>query len=581
MSRSDDIAEIKSRLKLSDMVGRYTELRHAGNRLVAPCPFHQETKPSFYIDDDNGTFHCFGCQASGDLFDFYGRINGLDFKETLEVLAEEAGVTLSNDYGSNVTRGQNRIKKTAMFKMHELAAARFQEFLRRSPEGQQYLRERGIPQDLADAFSLGLSPGGWRTLTNILAGAGFDLKDAEECGLVLKNKEGRYFDRFRNRLMFPIRDVSGRVIAFGGRVIPALDADGAKYLNSSVTPIYKKSQQLFGLDKARRAVTVNKSIMITEGYMDVLTLHQFGYVNSVAVLGTSFPDEQVKRITELAKHVELLFDGDSPGREAAFKACGKLLALGIDCSVVLFPEKDDIDSLLRGKGKDVFEDLRRNAAEGLDFCIETLLRRSVKDQVEWARDFLKRIDMAELYGPYAARLASGLHLDEGSLRNEVWEQKKTLAVPQKLDEYSSVTTLSFEGSMKDRTILVFAVRYPDALDELIDNNADILISSSEGRVLWDKLTAFAGDDLLRRLDQAEKNFWFTERDGQGAAPINEANRINEFEAVMNFITLQHTKQASEAVRSAMLFSKEDYPALRTYISAFSKKGDTDDEQHQR
>ena len=425
----DAIAEIKAKLSMVDLARRYLELRPMGNRLVAPCPFHQETKPSFSVNADEGTYYCFGCQAAGDIFDFYGRMNGMDFRESLEALAEETGVELPKFQKGNDFAPKQVSHKQEMMKMHEIATHHFRQNLQKSDIVRKYVQERQIAPETLERFGIGFSSDSWQALADIFKRSGFDLDIAAECGLLMKSKNGRYYDRFRNRLMFPIRDVNGRTIAFGGRVIPALDdGESAKYLNTNGTPIYKKSQQLFGLDVARRSVTAQKNIMITEGYMDVLTLYQFGYTNAVACLGTSFPEEQVKRITELSKNVELLFDGDNPGREAAFKACGKLLVKGISCKVVLFPPEDDIDSLLKGKGKELFENLRENRTEGLSFCIQTLKKRSPKDAIEWSREFLGQIEMPELFQPMASKLALGLGIDEAELRLGVVEQKK-LKIP--------------------------------------------------------------------------------------------------------------------------------------------------------
>ena len=241
MRNTDVIQAIKSRISLADMARRYVELRSVGSRLVAPCPFHQETKPSFSINEEQGTFYCFGCQASGDLFDFYGRLNGLDFKETLQALAEEAGVQLQT-YRPNPQARQERSQKRDMLKMHELAAAHFHANLKASHAKvcRDYIEERGITPELQEKFGLGWSMDSWQDLGDTLRRSGFDLNAAVECGLQSKSASGRTIDRFRNRLMFPIRNLSGQAVAFGGRIIPSLAGeDDAKYINSSDSPIYK------------------------------------------------------------------------------------------------------------------------------------------------------------------------------------------------------------------------------------------------------------------------------------------------------------------------------------------------------
>lgn len=559
----DAIAEIKAKLSIVDLARRYMELRPMGSRLVAPCPFHQETKPSFSINADEGTYYCFGCQAAGDIFDFYGRMNGLDFRESLEALAEETGVELPKFQKGDTFAPKQISHKQEMMKMHEIAAHHFKLNLQKSDIVRKYIEERKIAPEIVERFGLGFSSDSWQALTDIFKRSGFNLDIGVECGLLVKSKTGRYYDRFRNRLMFPIRDVNGRAIAFGGRVIPALDdGESAKYLNTNGTPIYKKSQQLFGLDVARRSVTAQKSIMITEGYMDILTLNQFGYTNAVACLGTSFPEEQVKRITELSKNVELLFDGDNPGREAAFKACGKLLVKGISCHVVLFPPEDDIDSLLKEKGKEVFENLRVKSTEGLNFCIQTLKKRSPKDAVEWSREFLGQIEMPELFQPMATKLALGLGIDEAELRLGVVEQKKAQTAHTPAQANESANKAAPKKKTMDADILTVATRYPHRLQTLQEMGADLILESPKAKAYWDKLLQYSEDEILAFLDNAEKSFWVKCRSAD-APPRN--NEEGELEAIRHLIQTKQKKSYVQSVVTAVRESGED--SQKAYLRA--------------
>ena len=238
----------------------------------------------------------------------------------------------------------------------------------------------------------------WQDLGDTLRRAGFNLSTAAECGLQSKSQGGRTFDRFRNRLMFPIRNLSGQAIAFGGRILPALARDDdAKYINSSDSPIYKKGEHLFGLFQARPSIAVKKSVILTEGYMDVITLHQYGYTQAVGVLGTALTPDQIKRLSGFSSSLELMFDGDNAGRKAAFRSCEMLLSRGLSCKVVLFPDDNDIDSMLHSFGADAVEDLRAHAQDGLEFCISVLRGMAPRDAVEWARHFLSQVDMPELF----------------------------------------------------------------------------------------------------------------------------------------------------------------------------------------
>lgn len=565
MARSsrDAIAEIKAKISMVDLARRYLELRPMGNRLVAPCPFHQETKPSFSINADEGTFYCFGCQAAGDIFDFYGRMNGMDFRESLEALAEETGVELPRYQKGDSHFDKPKSNKSEMMKMHEIATHHFKKKLQHTKIVQDYIAERKISDEVLDKYSIGFSSDAWQELTEIFKRSGFNLDVAVECGLLMKNNAGRYYDRFRNRLMFPIRDVNGRTIAFGGRVIPALDdGESAKYLNTNGTPIYKKSQQLFGLDLARRSVTAQKSIMITEGYMDVLTLHQFGYLNAVACLGTSFPEEQVKRITELSKNVELLFDGDDPGREAAFKACGKLLVKGIRCRVILFPQGDDIDSLLKDKGKEVFEELRQQSIEGLSFCIQTLKKRSPKDAIEWSREFLGQIEMPELFQPMATKLALGLGIDEAELRLGVVEQKKVQTSRNQIQNSErQVNQMQGYKKTRDAEILTVVTRYPHCLQKLQEMGADLVLVSPKSKEYWDKLAQY-GEEAFLFLSDSEKAFWVKCRSADAPPRDNEEG---ELAAISHLIQSIQKKSYVQSVAAAIRDGSED--SQKAYLRA--------------
>ncbi len=392
MQSKDAIRAIKERLNIVDLVRRYVELKRNGPRWVAPCPFHQETKPSFSVSEEQGMFYCFGCHASGDIFDFHSRINGLEFKESLEQLTAEADVAIErerlggvaqlagvSDVGIDRGRGkagnqgaerERRSSRQQMLRMYELAAGHFSAALQ-SPEAAQcreYIERRGLSEDIVQRFGLGWARREWQSLADALRRAGFDARLAVEAGLLGQSGNGRAYDRFRGRLIFPIKNLSNQIIAFGGRIIA--EEDEAKYINSSDTPLYKKGEHLYGLAQARRGITTKGRALLTEGYMDVLTLHQFGYDNAVGVLGTALTPEQIKRLSGFASQMVLLFDGDRAGRKAALRSCEMLLTRGLACNVVLMPEGEDIDSLLRGAGPEVFEDLQVRAPDGLRFCVD-------------------------------------------------------------------------------------------------------------------------------------------------------------------------------------------------------------------
>ncbi len=571
MKNTDVIQAIKSRISLADMARRYVELRPAGSRLVAPCPFHQETKPSFSINEEQGTFYCFGCQASGDIFDFYGRLNGLDFKETLAALAEEAGVRLES-YRSDPAFREQRSQKRDMLKMHELAASHFHSNLAASSAAacRDYIAERGISPELVEKFGLGWSMDSWQDLSDCLRRAGFSLNAAVECGLQSKSQGGRTFDRFRNRLMFPIRNLSGQAIAFGGRILPALAReDDAKYINSSDSPIYKKGEHLFGLFQARPSIAVKKNIILTEGYMDVITLHQYGYTQAVGVLGTALTPEQIKRLSGFSPNLELMFDGDNAGRKAAFRSCEMLLSRGLSCRVVLFPDDNDIDSMLHTFGADAVEDLRAHAQDGIAFCISVLRGMAPREAVEWARRFLSQVDMPELFHRFAAQLAAGLGLSEADLRGGVLERRGAAARGRETQKNLAPHAIS-----RDKEIMTFAVRYPHRLPDLQAAGADLALTNPWALRLWEKVAQYCSEQAFDALDPKERNFWIRCR-GEDAPPLD--NEEGELAAIRQMlINLQKTSHMASvvaALRQGTASQETQREYMRALLEARGRRSD--------
>lgn len=329
------------------------------------------------MNPEDGFFYCFGCQIHGDIFDFWMAYHGVGFREALEALAEMAHVQLDDDQRSpaDVRKEKERCDmRRQVLKMYQFAQEHFRKNLT-SPAGavcRDYLQARGVQEDLQARFGLGWAMDDWHDLTGALDRAGFDMKLVAEAGLVgISHSSGKPYDPFRARLMFPIRDSAGDTIAFGGRIIDNV-AGQAKYVNTSDSIVYKKGEHLYGLDLAGQSMRRTKRAFVTEGYMDVLTMHQFGFENVVAGLGTALTDRQVKRVMGYAPEIVLVYDGDGPGHKAAMAAAGKILARGAKAEVLLLPEGEDIDSFLRKQGPNAFRDLLAQAVSGLQFCADVL-----------------------------------------------------------------------------------------------------------------------------------------------------------------------------------------------------------------
>ncbi|MDR2851129.1 MAG: DNA primase [Desulfovibrio sp.] len=579
MQSKDNVSAIKSRLNIVDIVRRYVRLERKGARWTAPCPFHQETKPSFTVDEAQGLFYCFGCQASGDIFEFYGRVNGLTFKESLEQLAIEAGINLERkNLLSDAREQKKRSGKQQMLRMNRFAAEYFSSALH-TPEGEEcraYIATRGITEEMSQAFKLGWAGRAWDSLAKALHKAGFNAGIAVEAGLLGQSDKGRLYDRFRGRLIFPISSLSNQIVAFGGRSIAGEDTEEAKYINTQETPLYTKGEHLFGLAQARRGITTKDRALLTEGYMDVLTLHQFGYDNAVGVLGTALTQTQVKRLSGFTSHVTLLFDGDRAGRKAAFRTCEMLLTRGLSCRVALLPDGRDIDDFLRNEGVGAFENLKAAAPDGLRYCLDVLRALAPRETVEWTRGFLRRVELPELLSPYITQLAAHLQLSETVLREGAvaWRRaQKTAGKKQKTEPAQT------RQNMRDRQIMMYAIRYPGRLTDLRRLGADMALQSPIAKHLWDKIEEH-GEEAVRYFDERETNFWFHCRGAEAPPRDNGDNELNSLcNALDNYYIFTQKSSVSAALRENT--TTGDFKSDLDYLRALQETLGKIDEQYQR
>jgi len=385
---NDDAKErIRQRADIVDVVGRYVGLKRRGRMMVGLCPFHKEKTPSFQVNPEMGVYYCFGCGKGGDLFNFVQEIEGVDFREALEMLADEVGVELPRyewreepgfpASGVGPPPGERRgggVTKTDLLDIHRLAAEFYRKCLKESPKAVDYFKSRGILAETAKEFGLGYAPDGWRALLDHLSGKDIPQRRVVECGLAVSKDGGSPYDRFRNRVIFPLFDLSGRVIAFAGR---GFDADTQpKYLNSSESALYKKSGVLYGLHKARDSIREQGYIIVVEGYMDHLTLYQAGVRNVVAASGTSFTEEHAHLIKRFTPKAALVFDGDNAGLSAARRAALILAPLGLQVSILALPGDDDPDSFVKREGAGAFLGLLANARPAAEFLIDKLVSES-------------------------------------------------------------------------------------------------------------------------------------------------------------------------------------------------------------
>jgi DNA primase len=314
---TDAVAEVRDRTDIVGLVSNYVQLKKAGRNFKALCPFHQEKTPSFVVFPDSGNFKCFGCGKGGDVFTFYKEIERVEFREALEELAKRAGVELKSAPPPSPERDAHRQR---LIELNELAATFYASQLRSSSgaeAGRKLVADRQLSPAIVESFQIGVAPESWDALATYFAARGFDADRAVEAGLLMKRDNGGYYDRFRGRLMFPIRDREGRVLGFGGR---AFGDEQPKYLNTPQTELFDKSHLLYGLDLAREEIHRRDKVVVVEGYMDVLAAHQFGHRNVVASMGTAITEPQLALLKRSTRNVVLALDADTAGQAAMVRA---------------------------------------------------------------------------------------------------------------------------------------------------------------------------------------------------------------------------------------------------------------------
>ncbi len=359
----DVLNEIRYRNDIETTISQYVTLKRRGKNLVGLCPFHGEKTPSFTVYPETASFYCFGCGVGGDVFTFTGLIENLNYIESIKLLAERSGVALPDSgYDDSMSRLKNRIydinKETGRF-FHSCLMSEQGVWAR------EYLLGRGLSLTTIKRFGLGAAPDSWDSLIKHLKSKGYTIDEMIAANVVGKSQKGTYYDRFRKRVMFPIINIRGNVIGFSGRAMPGEDKQGGKYVNTADTPVYKKSANLFGMNYAKNFC--EEQIILVEGNMDVISLHQAGFKNAVAALGTSFTEEQANLIARYTKEVILTMDADAAGQKAIKRAAGILEKTGLKTRVIIIPNGKDPDEFIKSKGADRFRALIEGAVSDIEY----------------------------------------------------------------------------------------------------------------------------------------------------------------------------------------------------------------------
>ena len=415
------IEEIKNRANIVDLVSDYVTLKKAGRNFVGLCPFHKEKTPSFTVTPDRQMFYCFGCGEGGNIFAFMMKINQMTYPEAVRYLAKKTGVVITEQTAQKDREEAG--SREQLIRINEIAANHYVRTLA-SPSGKEamvYLRQRGIREEIIREFRLGFALSSWRHLRDLLEKERASLTNAEKAGLLISGKDESQYDRFRGRLMFPIEDLSGHVIAFGGRII----GDGEpKYLNSPESPVYSKGKGLYALNRAREAIRKHGYAILVEGYFDLISLWNAGITHVVATLGTALTKDQIELIGRYTKEVVVLFDPDEAGRKALARSLELFLAGDLTARALVLPDGLDPDDYVRTYGGDELLDLINSAPSIVDYYIDHVLGdksgfEGDRDSLHKAMSFIKHIGNAIDRNLFIKRVSEKLGIDQDLLKKEI------------------------------------------------------------------------------------------------------------------------------------------------------------------
>ena len=574
------ITEVKQRLDIVEFVSEYVTLQKAGRNFKGLCPFHSEKHPSFFVFPEQQSWHCFGaCGTGGDIFSFVMKKEGIDFGQALRVLAQRGGVTLSPREAPSKAEDE---KRERLFQINEAAAEYYYHILSATKAGataRSYLTKRNIMPETIKEFRLGFSPDAWETIKNYLLGKGYTEKELVEAGLIIEKEEGGSYDRFRNRLMFPICDIQGRVTGFGARV---LDDSLPKYINSPQTPIFDKSNSQYGIDKAKSAIRKKDLVIIVEGYMDVLTAHQHSWQNVVGSMGTSLTEKQVEGIKRLTNNITLALDADLAGEEATLRGRAILAYSNIEANVILLPPGKDPDEVI-GDEPALWQKLVEQAMPIMDFAFQSVIS---KVDINKARDKSLAVQkllpsIYEIRDPvqqshYLKRLARELKIEESAIRTALRESKAGRKRPQpgKPIEQSRLAH-QFVSSHIEERCLALLLQYPE-LRLLAQELSPEHFESTENRevfVKWQHSSDIS--NLESKLDTSllEHLYCLVDKNFPFPPAIRESERTRSRDLAQCILRLQEkSSRKLETEKEATLEIERERGGISSELAKLEEQG---------
>ncbi|MBN1901611.1 DNA primase, partial [Candidatus Sumerlaeota bacterium] len=409
--------KVRETANIVDIIGSSISLKRSGASYKGLCPFHKEKTPSFHVHPGKQLFHCFGCGVGGDVIKFIMLFDRLDYRNAIEQLAHRIGLPMPELVSQPKEEGLEK-RRRAIFEVNQFALERYQRMLK-SPEAnaaRDYLVKRGITGELIRRFGIGYAPDRWDDFLVAAGKKGFSASLLEEAGLVLPGKKGgNFYDRFRGRIIFPIFNLQGQCVGFGGRI---LDKGEPKYINSPESEVYKKGKLLYGLNLAREQLREDQPVLLVEGYMDLIALYKHGFQTGVATLGTALTDDQARLLKRFTKEVVFVYDGDEAGQKAMIRGCEVFLGQSLSVKVVTLPEMDDPDTFLAKHGKEQFSNILETKRDFLDFFLETGRKmynlntpEGKINMLDLLKPMLSRVHQPILFDDYIRRLSEALKIE--------------------------------------------------------------------------------------------------------------------------------------------------------------------------
>ena len=476
------IDEVTSKTNIVDVISKYVQLKKSGKNLFGLCPFHEERTPSFSVAEDKQIFHCFSCGRGGNVYKFIMEMENKTFPEAVIEVAQMGNISVPDQYQASNNEYQNSDSRT-LLKMYADAAKLYSHILLKTENGTQalkYLNNRDLNEDLIQTFGIGYAPNNSNLLLQFFKDRDISEEVLRKSGLFAENQEGELFDRFRDRVMIPITDESGNIIAFSGRILDKT-ASTAKYLNSPETPIFNKGKTLFNLNNAKKEIREKGNVILFEGFMDVISAYRAGVTNGVASMGTSLTDDQLYVLSRLTNQINICYDGDDPGVEATYRALTQLTDDRFTYGVISIPDKKDPDEFVRTEGAEKFQNLTNNGVlTPISFILNYFKRNynlnNEHDQLEFLNQSLQEI--VKLQSPvevdmYVGRVADEMGVSKDAINKELDALRRQQAIQKPANNYKDIQQKALEKvtssvrpkydrlEKSERYLLYWAINYPE------------------------------------------------------------------------------------------------------------------------